>query len=223
MSEPTARSIGNTIFRKSAFSFTLAVISVGAYFAYAIWARPHLSPNLERILTRFFYTELTFFITLFFHKVFSGFFRWYNENVVQKTQSTLDDKFLPLFQRLTVVVLWSVAFITLLSLFGSNISALVATLGVSSLAIALAAQDTIANLIAGFLIMVDQPFRVGDKIKLPSGEIVRVKEVGIRRSKFFLENEAIIIVPNVDLSKNKIVNFTYMEEWSKKPADAQEK
>ena len=82
----------------------------------------------------------------------------------------------------------------------------------SSLAVALAAQDTIANLIAGFLIMVDQPFRVGDRIKLPSGEIVTVKEVGIRRSKFFLEDQAIIIVPNLDLSKNKIVNFSYMEE-----------
>jgi len=193
----------------------LLLLPLVAYFAYALWARPHLKANLEHVLTRTFYTVLTFSITLFFHKVYSGFFRWYNENVVQKTQSTLDDKFLPLFQRLTIVVLWSVAFITLLSLFGININALVATLGVSSLAIALAAQDTIANLIAGFLIMVDQPFRVGDKIKLPSGEIVRVKEVGIRRSKFFLENQAIIIVPNVDLSKNKIVNFTYIEEYAK--------
>ncbi len=210
-----SQSVSRAIFRRSVFSFALAVGTVLAYFSYALWARPHLNANLEHILTRAFYTVLTFFVTLFFHKVFYGFFRWYNENVVQKTQSTLDDKFLPLFQRLTIVVLWSVAFITLLSLFGINISALVATLGVSSLAIALAAQDTIANLIAGFLIMVDQPFRVGDKIKLPSGEIVRVKEVGIRRSKFFLENQAIIIVPNLDLSKNKIVNFTYMEEYTR--------
>ncbi len=215
MPTPKSKSVGNTIIRKSAFSFLLAVAFLFAYLAYALWARPHVTPNWDHAVTRTFYTFLTFAITLFFHKVFAGFFRWYNENVVQKTQSTLDDKFLPLFQRLTIVVLWSVAFITLLSLFGINISALVATLGVSSLAIALAAQDTIANLIAGFLIMVDQPFRVGDKIKLPSGEMVTVKEIGIRRSKFFLEDQAIIIVPNVDLSKNKIVNFSYMEEISK--------
>ena len=60
---------------------------------------------------------------------------------------------------------------------------------------------------------------VGDKIKLPSGEIVDVKEVGIRRSKFLLEDQAIIIVPNVDLSKNKIVNFSYMEEIKKQNSD----
>ena len=209
-----SHSVGESIVRKSLISFILAVAVLCGYLAYSIWAKPHLSVSLSLAFTRLFYTIMTFFVTLFFHRVLTAFFHWYNENVVQKTQSTLDDKFLPLFHRLTIVVLWSVAFITLLSLFGINISALVATLGVSSLAVALAAQDTIANLIAGFLIMVDQPFRVGDKIKLPSGEIVTVKEVGIRRSKFFLDDQAIIIVPNVDLSKNKIVNFSYMEEGS---------
>ena len=212
-------SVGESIVRKSLISFILAVAVLFGYLAYSIWAKPHLSVSLSLALTRLFYTVMTFFVTLFFHRVLTAFFRWYNENVVQKTQSTLDDKFLPLFHRLTIVVLWSLAFITLLSLFGININALVATLGVSSLAVALAAQDTIANLIAGFLIMVDQPFRVGDKIKLPSGEIVDVKEVGIRRSKFFLEDQAVIIVPNVDLSKNKIVNFSYMEEIKKQNSD----
>ncbi len=93
--------------------------------------------------------------------------------------------------------------------YGVNISALVTALGVGSLAIALAAQDTIANIIAGFLIMVDAPFKIGDKIKLPSGEMVKVLDIGVRRSKFLSEDNAIIIVPNVDLSKNKITNYTY--------------
>ncbi|MBU0709612.1 MAG: mechanosensitive ion channel family protein, partial [Candidatus Omnitrophica bacterium] len=84
--------------------------------------------------------------------------------------------------------------------------------GVSSLAIALAAQDTISNIIAGFMIMIDNPFRVRDKIKLPSGEIVEVLDIGIRRTKCLAEDGAIIIVPNLDLSKNKIINFTYGEE-----------
>ena len=99
----------------------------------------------------------------------------------------------------------------MLSRLGVNISALVATLGVSSLAIALAAQDTIANIIAGFLIMIDRLFSVGDNIRLPSGEKVRVVDIGIRRSKFIAEDKAIIIVPNLELSKSKIVNYTYRE------------
>ena len=104
-----------------------------------------------------------------------------------------------------------IALLVILPLYGVNINALIATLGVSSLAIALAAQDTIANIIAGFLIMVDRPFRIGDKIKIPSGEIVKVLDIGVRRSKFLSEDKAIIIVPNVNLSKSKIVNYTYGE------------
>jgi small-conductance mechanosensitive channel len=97
-------------------------------------------------------------------------------------------------------------------MFGVNISALITTLGITSLAIALAAQDTIANIISGFLIMIDRPFRIGDRIKLPSGEPVSVLDIGVRRSRFLGEDGSVIIVPNLDLSKSKIVNITYGEE-----------
>ena len=91
-------------------------------------------------------------------------------------------------------------------------------MGISSLAIALAAQDTIANIIAGFMIMVDRPFRLGDKIKLPSAEVVKVLDIGVRRSKFLSQdNDAIIIVPNLELSKSKIVNYTYGQERLNSP------
>ncbi|MFH1848359.1 MAG: mechanosensitive ion channel domain-containing protein, partial [Candidatus Omnitrophota bacterium] len=80
------------------------------------------------------------------------------------------------------------------------------------LAIALAAQDTIANIIAGFLIMIDNPFSIGDCIKLPSGEKVKVLDIGIRRSKFESEDGAMVIVPNLELSKSKIINYTYKEK-----------
>ena len=60
--------------------------------------------------------------------------------------------------------------------------------------------------------MIDRPFCVGDSIKLPSGEEVKVLDIGIRRSKFISEDKAIFIIPNVDLSKSKIVNYTYGKE-----------
>ena len=63
--------------------------------------------------------------------------------------------------------------------------------------------------------MIDIPFRVGDKIKLPSGEIVEVLDVGVRRSKFLSGEKAIIIVPNLDLSKSKIINYTFGDERQK--------
>jgi small-conductance mechanosensitive channel len=137
--------------------------------------------------------------------------QWYGATVAAKTETRLDDELLPFVRRCFAVLIGILALLLILPLYGVNISALIATLGVSSLAVALAAQDTIANIIAGFMIMVDRPFRVGDRIKIPSGEEVTVLEIGVRRSKFLFD-KAIIIVPNTELSRHKIVNFTYGHE-----------
>lgn len=156
-----------------------------------------------------FLVFLVLFITYWISKISSSLFGWYALNVAAKTKTNLDDQFIPFFRRASATIIWGIGLVMVLGQLGVNISALIATLGVSSIAIALAAQDTIANIIAGFLIMIDRPFAVGDTIKLPSGEKVKAIDIGIRRSKFKSEDNAVIIVPNVDLSKNKIVNYTH--------------
>ena len=152
-----------------------------------------------------------FIVTFWVFKINLALFDWYAQNVAAKTQTNLDDKFIPLFKRLSSTIIWSLGLIVFLGRLGVNINALVATLGVGSLAIALAAQDTISNIIAGFLIMIDHPFSVGEEIKLPSGEKVKVLDIGIRRSKFLSQDEAIVIMPNLELSKSKITNYSQLK------------
>ena len=174
------------------------------YTRYNIFRQEHLDKGLTLFLV--------LFITYWIYKISVSLIDWYAVNIAVKTETKLDDKFTPLFRRVAITVIWTIGLIIVLSKLGVNIIALVATLGVGSLAIALAAQDTIANIISGFLIMIDQPFSIGDTIKIPSGEKVKVLDIGIRRSKFSAEDGAIIIVPNLDLSKSKIVNYTYGKE-----------
>jgi MscS family membrane protein len=179
----------------------IIVLSWFTYKRYAIYRTVYID--------KAFISLVILFITYWIFKIAIVMFDWYAVNIAAKTKTELDDKFIPLFKRIAVTIIWSIGLIILLSKIGINVNALVATLGVSSLAIALAVQDTISNIIAGFLIMVDRPFSVGDIIKLPSGEKVKVIDIGIRRSKFASEDEAIIIMPNLDLSKSKIVNYTH--------------
>jgi len=196
------------LFKKALLSFIFVIVLFVFYFWF--WLRlKALVPQKYLVLinrTLFVVTVLALFY--FLQKSMGAFFDWYKVSVVLKSKTLLDDQFLPLFSRTASVILWSICLVILLSHFGININAIIATLGVGSLAIALAAQDTIANLIAGFLIMIDRPFVVGDMIKLPSGDKARVLEIGIRRSKFLGEDKGLIIVPNVDLSKNTIVNYS---------------
>lgn len=196
------------IILKRSMIFLLAILAVSLLLylvgkQYSFW----LPERLNKVFT----LALILIVTAWVFKISSVLFGWYSINIVAKTETTLDDKFMPLFKRLAGIFIWSTGLIIFLGRLGVNISALVATLGISSLAIALAAQDTISNIIAGFLIMVDRPFLVGDYIKLPSGEKVKALDIGIRRSKFLAEDKAIIIMPNLELSKSKIINYSYAE------------
>jgi len=199
------------ISRKSLLPAIIGLLLGAVYIFYVLRIKYLITETWKRNIGHAFFALGLIIIVYWLQRACDAFFNWYRQNVASRTKTTLDERFVPLFAKLTNVILWIIALIILLSRFGININALVATLGVGSLAIALAAQDTIANLIAGFLIMVDRPFKIGDRIKLPTGEMVEVLEIGTRRSKFLSEDKAIIIVPNLDLSKKKIINYTYSE------------
>ena len=125
------------------------------------------------------------------------------------TSSTLNTALLPLLNRLTMILTLFIAIVISLEHFGVDISSLLVFLGGGSLAIALAAQETLANMIAGFVIMIDRPFRVGDRIKLPTGEIGDVHEIGLRSSTILDFDNNLIVSPNSELTKVKVINYSY--------------
>jgi len=207
-----SKKVSWEIIKKSFLPILIFVLIVIFYIFYSSKLEPRLAPHLQQNIKKYLSTIFVISITFIIQRIVGGIFSWYKENIASKTATRLDDELIPLLRRVSKVIIWIIALLIILPFYGVNISALIATLGVSSLAIALAAQDTIANIIAGFMIMVDRPFRLDDKIKLPSGEIVKVLDIGVRRSRFLSEDKAIIIVPNLELSKSKIVNYTYGEE-----------
>lgn len=84
-------------------------------------------------------------------------------------------------------------------------------LGVGSLALALAAQDTLANMIAGFILMIDRPFRIGDRVMFNDQRKLDVYEIGLRSTKFLTLENTLFIIPNAELSKMTIDNTSYPE------------
>jgi small-conductance mechanosensitive channel len=137
------------------------------------------------------------------------FITWYLEKLSNGGSVQLRLTLAPLTTKIMNLVIGLVAIIIILDHFGVNIGSLLVSLGVGSLAVALAAQDTLANMIAGFVLLVDRPFRVGDRIELPSGQVGDVQQIGLRSTRILNFDNNLIIVPNSDLVKGRIINYAY--------------
>ena len=108
-----------------------------------------------------------------------------------------------------LIVLFAVVMV--ISELGYNINGLITGLGVGGLAISLAAQDAVSNLISGFIIVVDKPFVDGDFIQSDSitGTVI---EVSMRSTKIRTLDDAVVTVPNKILVDSAIINITMMEK-----------
>ena len=115
-----------------------------------------------------------------------------------------------LLVRLARVVTAAVAAIVLLNRLGVDVTALTAALGLGGLALTLAAQDTIADMIAGIIILVDRPFRIGDRIEIQNaGTWGDVLDIGLRTTRIRTLDNRLIILPNSTIGSNQVMNYSY--------------
>jgi small-conductance mechanosensitive channel len=90
---------------------------------------------------------------------------------------------------------------------GISIGPILATLGIGSLAIALALQETLKNTLSGFFVVIDKPLVVGDYVKLSTGQEGWLTQLGWRSSKFRMMNDNIVVVPNSQLVDAILTNL----------------
>jgi len=122
--------------------------------------------------------------------------------------TTPDGQFIPFFSDFAkVMVVLFFILLALSSVFGVNVATLVGGLGLGGLAVALAAQDTLANLIGSFTIFIDKPFAVGDTIE-SEGITGTVEKVGFRSTRIRTLDKSYLTIPNKSLITNPLNNIT---------------
>ncbi len=127
----------------------------------------------------------------------------------QSDEATLK-KVLPFVRRLVRASLVVVSVSIGLERLNADYSFFVAAVGVGGLALSLALQDTIADIIAGFTILVDRPFRIGDRIEIEEiGTWGDVVEIGLRTTDIRTRDNRMVTVPNSAIGKHLVVNYTY--------------
>ena len=114
---------------------------------------------------------------------------------------------IPLGSRIAKFGILAIAAVAVLSDLGYPVGSLIAGLGIRGLALALAAQKTVENLFGAFSIGVDQPFRVGDTVKVEDFQAT-VERIGLRSTRFRTLDRTIVTLPNGKLADSRIESFS---------------
>ena len=124
----------------------------------------------------------------------------------KQTESSLDEQLVPIIGHILNTGIVVIGTLRVLYLLDVNVAALVAGISIGGLALALAAQDTVKNLLGSIMIFADRPFQIGDTIQ--SGEINGiVEEVGFRSTRIRTSETSLISVPNGKVSDLTINNM----------------
>ena len=142
------------------------------------------------------------------------FFRFLIESYIAHAEAQADRErvakdFAPLLQRVLMVMVYLAMTAMVLHYFKFDISSIVVSMGIGTVAVGLAAQDTLSNMIAGFFIMFDRPFRIGDRIELENKTLGDVVDIGLRTTRIQTLQNTIAVLPNAFLSKSQVINHSY--------------
>lgn len=129
----------------------------------------------------------------------------------QTTSTKLDEHLIVMGRKTAKIIAIVLLGIIVLDTLDIDVTALVAGLGLGGLAVALALQDTLANFFSSIFIMVDRPFKVGDRIATENVDGV-VEEIGFRSTRIRTLTKTQVTIPNKTLANASVDNITRMHK-----------
>ncbi len=115
--------------------------------------------------------------------------------------------FMPWIRKSVLSVFAVVAVLLTCQSLGFDVKAILAGLGIGGLAFALAAQDTLANIFGAIVVAVDQPFQIGEVVKI-GANVGRVEDIGLRSTRIRLTDNSLMVVPNKMVAAETITNLS---------------
>ncbi|MGI6683947.1 MAG: mechanosensitive ion channel family protein [Bacillota bacterium] len=201
----TKTELDNYLVQAFEQSFKLLFIALGIYLA--LMYLP-LSGETNFLISRVFRTFLVILIALGFYKLV-GNHRVFTREIADITGMKIDKILIPFLSKVVKFVIIVLALSVILQEWDYDINGFIAGLGLGGLAFALAAQQTLANLFGGIVIITDKPFSIGDWILTPSVEGT-VEDINFRSTKIRTFAQAVVTMPNSTLANEPITNWSRM-------------
>lgn len=174
-----------------------------------------LHEKLVIITSGLLYIILVVIVFKLIYHALDDLMKWYVARQQETTGAAMSRQMLPVAEKIVSLFLMATALIIILKHFNYDILSLITALGIGSLAIGLAAKDTLAHMISGFTLMLDRPFRIGDRIQLSGGQIGDVADIGLRSTKIKTLDNQLLIIPNSDLCNTILINQAFPDNRAK--------
>ena len=185
-------------------------VSAAFYWFLAFYLATKFSPVLTDEIKKVFDGAFIVIIVYEVIKMAQAIIDFALDNWNKSERKGLDPTTLHALNMVISIVLWVTGILLVLSNLGFNISALVASLGVGGIAVALAAQNILGDLFSSFSIYIDRPFQVGDFIVLGTDKGI-VKKIGLKTTRIQTLQGEELVVSNKELTTARVQNFKKMK------------
>ncbi len=164
-------------------------------------------PGVDNFIANAITAAIVLSITWLFARLIDSLIEEYVVPRVAESETDLDDQLLPVLRKGAKLGIWILGIIVALQNAEQDVGALLAGLGVGGLALAIAAQDTVANIFGGATIFADRPFVIGDRVRVGGYDGV-MREIGIRSSRMETRDGAIVTMPNSKFTGSAVENVS---------------
>ena len=177
-----------------------------------IFVVPLLNLDILDKINNFF---IILFTTWIIVKIVDVFIEVWSTKFAKKTKSKVDESLLSLFHRFSRIIIFVIGFIIILGNFNVEVTPFLASLGIAGLVLAFALQSSLSNVFGGISLILDKNFKVGDTVKLGSGELGVILDIGLRSTKMRTFDNEMLVIPNGKLADSIIQNYAQPDLYAR--------
>jgi len=200
ITEKTKTKFDDVLLEKTEPFLTYVIVLIGVRFV--LLHIGIMTLLLSRIINSFIAILAVYFAII----IIDMFIDFWGANWAKKTKSGID-AMLPLIHKFSKVVLIIACLMFVLNIWGKDLTGFVAGLGIAGIVLGFALKDSLGNIFGGISIILDKTYKVGDRIKIDSGESGIVYDIGLRSTKIKTWDNDIIVIPNGKMANSKIQNY----------------
>jgi len=162
---------------------------------------------VQLVLSKGFIIVVACSITYMVLKLVDLLLTFWRQRAGKEENKAFDQLLFPIIRKSLMAFVVLVAALMTSQNLGINITGLIASLSIGGLALGLAAQDTLANVFGAVAVLIDKPFRIGDRIKLEAVDGI-VESIGLRSTRVRNLDGHLITIPNKTMGNATITNVT---------------